>query len=426
MKRGRLSYGAGLLLVALFATPAWPDAPAGDTLVGGLQLGYAPSSPEAAPGVQTDALHAGGMQLKLAREMRDVSPTAAASEVPLLSSVPYGILIAILLFLAVNIVLLLLLSMVMRVRRERRQQRRERFVARWEPVLHARISGDAAALPHLAAAERLLFLGTWLHMLGYVRGDAAASLVQVARELGLSQYALRLLESGSPWKRIIAMRAVAALGLEQACDTLMAKAMQNRPRSSLTAVRALLQIDPERGFAALGYLLEHQKWSPAAMVEIVRVGGSQAVQKLAALVHTVPPGHAKQMVRLIELLEGQAALPALRERLVSSGDEEEIAAILHCLGRLGQGEDRSIALGFLDHASWLVRMQAAFMLGAFGLGQDVARLVLLLRDRQWWVRYRAAQSLLRLAGVATLAAMREREPDPYSREMLERVLAEGR
>jgi HEAT repeat protein len=251
-------------------------------------------------------------------------------------------------------------------------------------------------------------------------------LVRSASELGLRQYALRLLDSRSPWKRVIAMRAVAALRLEQASSALSAKALQNRPRSSLTAVRALLQIDPEQGFAALAHLLNHQEWSPAAMVEIVRAGGNQTVEKLAGLLHSAPPGHAKQMVRLIELLEDQTALPSLRGRLESSRDEEEIAAILHCLGRLGQGEDRAAALAFLGHESWLVRMQSAYVLGAFGLSEDTGRLAPMLRDQQWWVRYRAAQSLLRLAGAAALAAMRESEPDPYARDMLERVLAEAR
>jgi len=336
------------------------------------------------------------------------------------------ILAAILLFLAGNIALLLLFSIVMRIWRELGQRRRDRFRARWEPVLHARMSGEAAPLPSLAPAERLLFLDLWLHLSGYVRDQAADALVQAAHELGVPQYALRLLEGGSPWKRVIAMRAVAALRLEGAGDSLWAKVMQNRPRSSLTAVRALLQIDPERGFAALEHLLRHQQWSPGAMVEIVRAGGSQTVQKLAALLRSAPPRRAKQMVRLIELLEDQTALPALRERLQTGGDEEEIAAVLHCLGKLGQAEDRASALAFLGHGSWLIRMQAAYALGPLGLAQDAGRLLPLLRDRHWWVRYRAAQSLLRLSGAAALAAMRESEPDAYAREMLERVLAEGR
>ena len=425
MRRSWLSHSAALfLLLALFAAPAWSGAETGAGPGIALRPGPGAIAPAPVPLILPDAAPDDGMQLKLMRELRSLP--AAAQEPLAPSTRPAWILAAILLFLAGNIALLLLFSIAMRIWRELGQGRRDRFRARWEPVLHARISGDAVPLPSLAPAARLLFLSLWLHLSGYVRDQAADALVQTAHELGMPQYALRLLESGSPWKRVIAMRAVAALRLERACDSLWAKLMQNRPRSSLTAVRALLQIDPERGFAALEHLFKYQEWSPGAMVEIVRAGGSQTVQKLAALLRSAPPRRAKQMARLIELLEDQAALPARRERLASSGDEEEIAAILHSLGRLGQSEDRVTALAFLEHESWLIRMQAAYALGALGLAQDVGRLLPLLRDRHWWVRYRAAQSLLRLTGAAALAALREREADAYAREMLERVLAEGR
>src|SRR5450759_5495895 len=94
---------------------------------------------------------------------------APAGQVLVLSPTLFWVLAAILLLLSWNIALLLLFSIVMRIWRELGQRRRDRFCARWEPVLHARMSGDAAPLPPLAPSERLLFLSLWLHLLGYVR-----------------------------------------------------------------------------------------------------------------------------------------------------------------------------------------------------------------------------------------------------------------
>lgn len=427
MLRSLPSRGAGLLLaLALLAAPARSEVQMHEPNGVGLRLEYALNVRHAAaaepPGPQPIA----SLPLRLARELRSLPEPAGAVAPAAPAPITFWILSAILLFLATNIVLLLGFSIVMRIWREIGQRRQARFRAVWEPVLHARVSGDAAPLPALASSERLLFLGLWLHLLGYVRDQAADALVETARELDMPRYALHLLESRSPWKRIVAMRAVAALHLQEAGDALLAKAMEARRRSSLTAVRALLQIDPERGFAGLEHLLSHREWSPAAMAEIVRAGGNATVQKLAGLARSAPPGRARQLVRLIELLEDQTALPTLRERLAATRDAGEISAILHCLGRLGQAEDRDAALAFLGHDSWPIRMQAAFALGALGQAEDLSRLAPLLRDRNWWVRYRCAQSLLRLAGAAALAAMREHEPDPYARDMLDRVLAEGR
>jgi len=415
MMRRLSQFARLLLLIAFIAAPAWSEAQPKEPPYIGLKLDHELNALSDVAVIPAEAAAADGLQLRLALELRNAPRPALG-----------GMLDAIVLFLAANVALLLVFSVAMRIWRETRQRRRARFSELWEPVLHARMSGDVVPLPSMAASERLLFLSLWLHLLGYVRDQAADALAQVARELDIPDYALRLLESRSPWKRVLAMRTVAALQLEQAGDVLLAKVMERRRRSSLDAARALLQIDPQRGFVGLEYLLHHLDWSPAAMVGVVKAGGTQTVQRLAGLVGSAPPGRAKQLVRLIELLEDQAALPALRERLASSSDEEEIAAILHCLGRQGQEGDRAAALTFLGHASWLVRMQAAYAMGALGSKHDVARLAPLLHDRQWWVRYRCAQSILRLAGAAALAAMRESERDPYARDLLERVLAEAR
>jgi HEAT repeat protein len=74
----------------------------------------------------------------------------------------------------------------------------------------------------------------------------------------------------------------------------------------------------------------------------------------------------------------------------------------------------------------LVRMQAAFALGRLGLPEDIWALLPLLSDADWWVRYRAAQSLFTLVRgeSSTLAVLRAKVRDGYGREMLDRVVAE--
>jgi HEAT repeat protein len=338
---------------------------------------------------------------------------------------PIRLLDATLVFLALNIAALLICAVVARHWREAGECRRERFRERWEPVLYGRMAGDDNPLPPLAPDERLMFLILWLNVLGYVRDEAANAVVQVAHDLGLAAYVLRLLGSRRDWKRVLGMQAAGILRLREAREILASKIAPGRPISSLAAVRALLQIDTQHGLAALQQVLRYPKWSPGTMLEIVKLAGPQATQMLAALVLSALPGRARQLVRLIVLTEDSSALPALRERLEFSRDDQEIAAIVHALGRLGGAEDRLTVLKFTAHKSWLVRMQAAFAFGALGIEQDAQRLLPLLHDRVWWVRYRAAQSLLRLKGAEGVGRLHDSESDGYAREMLERVLVEA-
>lgn len=338
---------------------------------------------------------------------------------------PVAVLAVIAAFLVVNIAALFGFSLLARWMRERRETRNARFQARWEPVLHERMAGGAAPLPRLTRAEHVLFLTLWLHILGYVRDEAADALIAIAEELGMPQYVLRLLESRSPFERLLATRAASALRLAEAVVPLQRKAAQRRPRSSLEAAAALLKIDPTLGFAALRELLAHLEWSPGAMVGVLKAGGEGTTRMLAALLATLEPGRGKQVVRLLELLDDPGAVPALRERLLGNRDEGEIAVILHALGKLGGAADRSAVLAFLAHPRWLVRLQAASALGALGLAEDTDRLAPLLRDPQWWVRYRAAQALFKLGGAEALRRSRAAETDRYARDILEHVLSEG-
>jgi HEAT repeat protein len=80
----------------------------------------------------------------------------------------------------------------------------------------------------------------------------------------------------------------------------------------------------------------------------------------------------------------------------------------------------------LADVDWQVRVQAVKALGRIGDRSDTARLALLLADREWWVRYRAAQALVELPWMkrADLDALRASLEDRYAADMLAQVVAE--
>jgi HEAT repeat protein len=71
---------------------------------------------------------------------------------------------------------------------------------------------------------------------------------------------------------------------------------------------------------------------------------------------------------------------------------------------------------------------AAKALGRIGDASDVDRLVGLLGDREWWVRYRAAQAIVELPslGRAQLDALQAALTDRFAADILAQVMAEAR
>lgn len=69
-------------------------------------------------------------------------------------------------------------------------------------------------------------------------------------------------------------------------------------------------------------------------------------------------------------------------------------------------------------ARWEMRAVVATALGAFDIAADEETLITLLCDREWWVRYRAAESLARTIDAARLMERVEQTGDRFALEMM--------
>ena len=321
-------------------------------------------------------------------------------------------------------VLMIVATFTMRIFRLRADAHKQSFNTLWEPYLFARMAGEHIAAPPLPDRDRILFLMLWLRFTGYVKDEASDQLTETARELGMVDYAGRLIGSWRISNRLVGLSAIALLANAKTVAQLPAIAETADAHLSYIATEALLKADPARGLVALRHALNTRDWFPAAMAEIIRPHGAAAFALVEAAVREADPSHTRRLVRLVEGLGDMAAIPILRERLPLATEPEEIAAIMHALGRMGSFDDRSLVLAQTHSASWLVRMECARALGRIGLQDDIETLISLARDSSWWVRYRAAGALHALAGGAALSAHARAEQDAFTRQMLLHVLAE--
>jgi HEAT repeats len=286
------------------------------------------------------------------------------------------------------------------------------------------MTGENIAPPSLPKRDRLLFLMLWLRFHGYVKDDAGDVLNVVARELGIEAFAARLMTSWRTSNRMVGLSAVALLATPAAAARLPAIAENDHPRFAYIATAALLRSDIARGLIALRHSLNTRDWFPAAMAQMIRPHGAPALALVEAAVREADPLHTRRLVRLLEGLGDTAAMPILRNRLPLATEPEEIAAIMHALGRMGSFADRELVLAHIKDKSWLVRMECARALGRIGLKDDTETLVNLTRDSSWWVRYRATGALYALAGDAALFVRAEQEQDVFAQQMMRHVIAE--
>jgi hypothetical protein len=306
-------------------------------------------------------------------------------------------------------------------------RRREEVLARWRPALFEGMLGGSPKLPALPAADEDTFLLLWNQLQDAVRGSERTRLATLAERLGARELARARLRRRDALGRLLGLRTLGYLGLGADYDEVARALDDRRVYLALAAAKALVFIDPRTAPAdVLPRLAMRPEW-PLALFATV-LGGADPGELAARFRALEPQLSSEQLVRLLPLvsvLEPSAAESILGALLGTSGDPEVLAAALK--------RARSPALlpavrGLAGHEGWTVRTQAAGALGRIGGPEERDLLVAMLADRQWWVRFRAAQALAsgRFGEPAELRALAAGLGDRYARDMVEQVLAEER
>ncbi len=321
--------------------------------------------------------------------------------------------------------LMLLATIVMRMIALRTERIDAHAEALWKPILMAPGTAAVTGLPALHRRDVRGFIEAWNEAHEPLQGATTDRLAQIADKVGLQQQLCRFLDTHRFHHRVIAVMALGHLKSDESFKRVLPLLDDKSPIMSLCAARALLQIDPQSGVPKLiPLIVDRPYWSQGVVASILEETGAFAVGKrlTAATLHATSDV-APRMIRFLAGVDPKAAAPIIREALRSSLDTRIITT---CLQAITDPTDLVYVRPLLTHSLWFVRMQAAATLGNLGVPGDETLLVGLLSDQQWWVRYRAAQALLKLSFITTEDARRiqQAQTDSYARDIIDHVLAE--
>ena len=322
---------------------------------------------------------------------------------------------------------LVLLAQVLSLRRRssRRADNQAATLGRWRPVLLRAAMGDKVLPLVLPVHEREALLLLWNQLQDGLRGHAHQGLNSLGTQIGLHELALRFAARRSGGLRLLGLRTLGHLG--DVRDWPRLDALLGDPRSviSLAAARALLRIDARRAAPrVLDEFLGRSDWPAPRLATLLREAGPELIgAALAQRLLGAPPFQQVRLLPLARVTEAPGSGSVIEALLASATEPAVLSATLQQIqGPASLGRVRELC----GHADWQVRSYAALALGRQGVAVDRKRLVAMMSDREWWVRYRAAQALLALPGVDAVAieALRAALTDRYARDMLAQVLAE--
>jgi hypothetical protein len=320
--------------------------------------------------------------------------------------------------------LLVLAAIYLRITLNRRTQPEQVFLAIWRPLMLSSLDSSIPAdLPSLASSDRIYFLKLWNGLMRAANGNTQDNLIDIAHAVGCERFSRRMLRYGSRAECLLATMALGNLRDQSSRNALVTQTMAADSITSLHAFHALVRIDTDTAASELTPLmLAREDWPVAQVAAILQSAQSAFMVPLLEAAGETRATHLTRTLRLIEALHFTLPHATIVTLLQQENTETVIASlrIANDAGLLAQVRPH------LQHADWRVRLQAARALGRIGEHADVNRLIPLLADSEWWVRYRAAQALVGMPFFSLSEAdmLRNNLSDRFARDMLAQAIAE--
>jgi HEAT repeat protein len=225
--------------------------------------------------------------------------------------------------------------------------------------------------------------------------------------------------------RLLGLQVVGQLRDHDSWDAISTTIEDPNIALSVTAATALTDIDPDRAIPRILPLIgKAAQWPRTQVGRILSRAGPDIVS--ARLCREIADAPLDAAILLLQFADSAypGDINAAAEKLLKGHQEP---AVLSAALKAARGmicPERVVEL--TRHEVWYVRMQAATFLGRAGDFEDLAALEPLLSDREWWVRYRAAQALVAspFLGPNALRRIASRQQDQFAQDILQQALAE--
>ena len=348
----------------------------------------------------------------------------------MVSDAGFNVFVVVMFWSAVAIFALALGLMVMllgvRIRAIARRRRISYLVRFWRAIF----TGSRPNVPaKLRSGDRFTVLSLWADFQRVRRAGTGISqeyLRDVASVQHFDVAAARMLSKGDAGDQLVALTFMAYYAVPESLQHIRAALDSPYSEIALAAYRALLAIDPANMDAFAAAIALRDDFRPSSIEGALTEAGPAVIS--TPMIHAArsadPAGRAR-LLRYFTLLDPVMVHAALREFLTSSEDGAVIAAALRALTPRSMPEDRPVVRLFLRHPLAFVRIAAIGALVPICADEDRATLMELLSDRDSWVRYRAAQTLVEcFTHEGTQGDLRREVADQYARDALTQVLAE--
>ncbi|HMS10150.1 MAG TPA: HEAT repeat domain-containing protein, partial [Pyrinomonadaceae bacterium] len=291
----------------------------------------------------------------------------------------------------------------------------------------AHITAEGDPVPELAKLkDPLAVLEMWNYLHESLDGEAKMGLNRFADQLGIPEIARSMLRSRFIDRKLLAINTLGNLGDRGAYQSVEGLINERDPIVSYWAWRALIRIDVEEALEkTLTVVLARTDWSPVFVAEMLQqIDADTLSEPLCRLVSDAFDRgiEERQMSRLVSYLTFAHIFDSASviTRIFKETNQKEV--LIACLRLLPDFEPalRPRVRELVRDHRWEVRLESISTLSRFHEPEDLPLLLETLDDQEWWVRYRAAGTILDLPEFAEngIEPLINRLASNFARDML--------
>lgn len=239
-----------------------------------------------------------------------------------------------------------------------------------------------------------------------VQGKERDRLTHLLKRISFRGECIRDMNKGGARQRLLAAAALQMFADDKSRKALIKALDDDDEETRIAAADSLLIIG---ALPDLDVLLEKLKFSIAARSRDVRTLFRDIARRSPA--HLIALAAHRNLGMTEKLLIAEAMVDARDYRVLEvlltyarDADAELRSTALRALSALQHPAAADVVRRGLADMSWQVRAVAARAAGRIGLQECLSALNFLVDDRNWWVRFRAAEALFKLGpeGIAVL------------------------
>lgn len=343
---------------------------------------------------------------------------------------PFNLIVFSTVALGLGTLIILALVVYLRIKSELQALMENKWIEEWNSLLAQALIGSPVTPPVLLKEQWLSFAIAWNHFIEHITGEAKQSLSRLGSQVGLQKWARKKINSRSLFEQGLALITLGNLKDESSWQKIANKVPEDTTVIGYLACQALVRIDPDQSAPlVIPVLFQREMWPKEWRAMLMKeMGAGNIAPLVVAEIEKTPNSELPQVLDFLTLIPETYSLPLLSDLINNQEDPELVAACLRAWHKIGSAQEfRPLIESLLSHPYWPIRVQAVSLLAMQAKDEnDVALLVQMLSDENWWVRFRAAQNLVHLPFMTKEKVLNllNTVQDRYGRDILEECIRE--